>query len=105
MRWDDRKRDIGQRIVQIRKRKGWKQTELAKRLEVTRERLGRWERGVRAPSLEDLAALSEVLAVPMDELGLGQSSGEPFPPAQLRELVHHLKAMARMLRPWMERVK
>jgi transcriptional regulator with XRE-family HTH domain len=104
MSWDEQKRELGQRIVRIRKRKGWKQTELARRLEVTRERLGRWERGVRTPSLEDLAALSEVLAVPLEELGLGQA-GEPLPPTQLQELVHHLKAMARLLRPWMERMK
>ena len=59
MRWDEQKRDLGQRIVRIRKRKGWKQTELARRLEVTRERRGRWERGGRAPSLEDLAAFGK----------------------------------------------
>lgn len=67
---------------------------------MTGERLGRWERGVRAPSLEDLAALSEVLAVPLEELGLGQGGGEPLPPVQLQELVPHLKALARLLRPW-----
>jgi transcriptional regulator with XRE-family HTH domain len=101
----EQKRQLGQRIVQTRKRKKWKQTELAAQLAVTRERLGRWERGVAAPSVVELAALSEALAVPLEELGLGRSRDELLPPVQIRELVLHLKAMARLLRPWMERAK
>lgn len=101
----EQKQQLGQRIVQIRQRKKWKQTELATQLEVSRERVGRWERGVAAPSVVELAALSEALEVPMEELGLGRNREELLPHAQARELILHLKAMARVLRPYMERAK
>jgi transcriptional regulator with XRE-family HTH domain len=101
----EQKQKLGQAIVQIRKKRRYKQTELATKLEVTRERLGRWERGVAAPSVVELVALGEALAVPLEELGLGRVREELLPQVQVRELVLHLKAMARLLRPWMERAK
>jgi transcriptional regulator with XRE-family HTH domain len=101
----ERRRELGRRIVQARKRRSWNQVELARRLEVPRDRLGKWERGLNAPSLEDLVALGEVLGLPLGELVLGRRSEEPFSSGELRELVVHLNAMARLLRPWMERKK
>ncbi len=69
------RRELGRRIVQLRKRRRWSQGELAGRLGVTRERVGNWERGEHAPPLEALAALGEVLRVPLDELVLGRRRG------------------------------
>jgi len=67
--------ELGRRIVQLRKRRRWSQADLAGRLGVTRERVGNWERGEHAPPLEALAALGEVLRVPLDELVLGRRRG------------------------------
>ncbi len=97
------KKELGARIVKARKRRGWKQAELAGRLGVQRERLGSWERGRSAPSLEDLALLSEVLEVPFEELGLGRRREEALSPWELTELARHLAAMERLLKPWMSR--
>src|SRR4051812_7310747 len=72
------KKTVGERIVRTRQRRGWSQAELARRLEVTRERLGKWERGATSPGLEELVWLSEVLQVPVWELGLGESPEEPL---------------------------
>jgi transcriptional regulator with XRE-family HTH domain len=69
------RRELGRRIVQLRKRRGWSQADLAGRLGVTRERVGNWERGEHAPPLEALAALGEALRVPLDELVLGRRRG------------------------------
>lgn len=101
----EQKRQLGERIAQIRKKRRFKQAELAARLGVPRERVGRWERGVAAPSVVELAALSEELEVPMEELGIGKAREELLPHAQARELILHLKAMARVLQPYMERAK
>lgn len=102
------RQELGRRLVLKRKRKGWTQAELARRVGVTRERAGKWERGLNAPSLEELAALSEVLGVGIEELGLGGSPQESSSPAsisaaELTELFGHLSAMARLLKPWLER--
>lgn len=101
----DLRKTLGFRIVGIRKRRGWNQSQLAARLGVPRERLGRWERGVNAPSLEDLSTLSEVLEVPLEELGLGRAPKEPISAGELRELTGCVLAMGRLLRPWMGRRK
>ncbi len=97
------KKELGARIVKARKRRGWKQAELAERLGVQRERLGSWERGRTAPGLEDLALLSEVLEIPFEELGFGRRMEEALSPVELAELARHLTAMARLLKPWMAR--
>ena len=99
------KKELGARIVKARERRGWKQAELAGRLGVQRERLGSWERGRSAPSLEDLALLSEVLEVPFEELGLGRRREEALSPWEVTELARHLAAMARLLKPWMSRLR
>jgi transcriptional regulator with XRE-family HTH domain len=62
---------FGQRILRLRQAKGWSRRELARRLGVSQERLGYWERGEHAPSLAALAALREALGVPIDELVIG----------------------------------
>jgi len=100
------RQELGRRLVLKRKRKGWTQAELARRMGVSRGRLGKWELGLNAPSLEDLVALSEVLDVGFEELGLGRSPQalqESISTAELQELFGHLSAMARLLKPWMER--
>lgn len=66
---------LGRRIVQLRRRRAWSQGDLARRLGVTRERVGNWERGENRPPLESLAALGEAFRVPLDELVLGRRRG------------------------------
>jgi putative transcriptional regulator len=97
------RRELGARIVKVRKRRDWSQVELARRLGVQRERLGSWERGRSAPGLEDLTLLSKVLEVPLEELGLGRPAAEPLSAAELMELARHCVTMTRLLKPWMER--
>jgi putative transcriptional regulator len=98
--------ELGRRVVEIRERRGWNQSELARRLGVPRGRLGKWERGVNEPSLEDLAALSETLEVPLAELGIGRTPEGPeaaLSPAEVMELVRLMGAMGRLLKPWIQR--
>ena len=91
------------RIAGIRKRRGWSQSQLAARLGVPRDRLSKWERGMNAPSLDDLSGLSEVLEVPLEELGLGRAPEGPISSADLKELTRYFLAMGRLLKPWMTR--
>ena len=66
---------IGQRVHRWRRDKGLKRSELAKRLGVSRQRVGNWERGVNTPTLEVLPGLARELGVTVDEL----ITGEPWP--------------------------
>ena len=54
---------IGERIKEIRKSKGLKQTELAEMLEVSPGGLQQWENGKRSPKLETIRKIAGALNV------------------------------------------
>ena len=93
-------RELGLGILRFRQRKGWSQAMLARRLEVTRHRVGKWERGLSPPSLEDLTALLGVLEVTFEELVLGGPVPAPqIPPAQRSEVTMCLNGLLRAIKP------
>ena len=102
---DSLKKRFGKAIVKARQRRKWSQSELARRLKTSRERLGKWERGVHAPGLEDVALLSEVLEIPFWELGLGEAPEEALSSREILELARSFMAMSRLLRPWLGRLR
>ena len=69
---------IGQRIVQTRESKGWKQKELATRTGIPVPTLNRIERGQQSVFAERMATLARVLNVSTDYL-LGLIE-DPTPP-------------------------
>jgi transcriptional regulator with XRE-family HTH domain len=79
--------DLGHRIARLRVARGWKQRELARRLEVSPSRLSRLERG-SWPRPEELATLRRVFSVSLDELVLGDT-----PPAVEGEAARLLKQL------------
>ena len=62
------RRELGRRLVELRRCRKWSQRELARRAGVHWSRLGKWERGECAPPLSMLAALSHVLEVTPNQL-------------------------------------
>ena len=65
--------ELGRRIVRLRRTRSWTRGELAKRMRVSRERLGHWERGSSTPPLKALVGLSRELGISVDELLTGES--------------------------------
>jgi transcriptional regulator with XRE-family HTH domain len=59
---------FGQRLAAIRKKKGWSQTEFAKRLNVTRNLIDYYERRAVNPTLEFMRQAAEALEVSVAEL-------------------------------------
>jgi transcriptional regulator with XRE-family HTH domain len=84
-------RELGARIARLRGEKGWTQPDLARRLEVSRERLSKWERGKHEPPLDMVIALCDALEVSIDEL----VTGSPAP--QAAECVETLQAAERIV--------
>lgn len=95
---------IGTAIAKARRRRKWSQSELARRLRTSRERLSKWERGIHAPGLEEVALLSEVLGIPFRELGLGEAPEEALSAEAMLELARSFTAIHRLLRPWLSRL-
>ena len=67
---------LGSRIAVLRRAKGWSQSELARRLQVSPSAVGMYEQGRREPAAEVLVALSEQLGVTVDYLLTGKMTEE-----------------------------
>lgn len=63
---------LNENIQALRKAKGLSQEELALKLNVVRQTVSKWERGLSVPDAEMLVALGEVLDAPMSTL-LGET--------------------------------
>ena len=60
--------EIGNKIVELRKKKGLSQEELAEEVGVARQTISKWELGETAPDLKQAKKLSEIFKVSLDEL-------------------------------------
>ncbi|WP_418718808.1 helix-turn-helix domain-containing protein [Candidatus Allofournierella merdipullorum] len=64
---------IAEKIKALRQARGWTQSELARRMGVTRNGINSWEQGLSMPSLSSLVELARTFSVTTDYLlGLEQ---------------------------------
>lgn len=63
--------NIGERITALRKEKNISQTELAKRLNVSRQAVSKWEQGTSSPDTDRLIQLAEILGTEVEYLATG----------------------------------
>lgn len=70
---------LEEKLTALRKENGLSQTELAERLDVTRQAISRWETGTSAPSTDNLISLSRLYGVGLDDL-LGDKAKEEAKP-------------------------
>ena len=69
---------LNENIKAVRKTKGLSQEELAIKLNVVRQTVSKWERGLSVPDSEMLISISEVLETPVGVL-LGETVKEDAP--------------------------
>lgn len=72
---------VAERLAALRQRAGLSQGEVAERLNVSRQAVSRWETGLTIPSIDNLARLSRLYGITLDEL-LGHSPVLPPEPPQ-----------------------
>ena len=101
--------ELSRRIVRLRRGLGWSREDLARRIRVSRERLGHWERATHSPPLRALVSLGRVLGVSMDELLTGASRDEAHSVAFLSrrertEAARHFRSLNRCLIPLLKEV-
>ena len=63
--------NLGERISSLRQKRSISQTELAKRLDVSRQAVSKWEKGQSSPDTVKLIQLAEVLGVEVEYLATG----------------------------------
>lgn len=59
---------LAEKIMQLRKKNGWSQEELAEKLNVSRQSVSKWESGASIPDIDRIVALSGLLGVSTDYL-------------------------------------
>ena len=67
---------MGEKILNMRKARGWNQEELAERIGVTRQAVSRWESGAAKPDADKIIAICDLFGVSADYLLRDQYSGE-----------------------------
>ena len=60
--------NISNRIIRLRKQKGWSQEELAEKLDVSRQSVSKWESSASVPDLTRILQMSELFGVTTDYL-------------------------------------
>lgn len=60
--------EFNEKLLTLRKQKGWTQEELAEALYVSRTAISKWESGRGYPSIDSLKAISKLFSISIDEL-------------------------------------
>lgn len=67
---------FNERLLELRKQKGWSQEELGYKINVSRQTISKWEAGQTTPELEKLRILAEIFEITVDELINGNEAIE-----------------------------
>ncbi len=59
---------LADKIIELRKKQGWSQIDLAERLDVSRQSVSKWEMAQAVPELDKIIRMSELFAVTTDYL-------------------------------------
>lgn len=59
---------FNEKLIELRKQKGWSQEELGDKLNVSRQTVSKWESGQTTPEMDRLILLSELFEITLDEL-------------------------------------
>lgn len=80
---------LGENLKNIRKAKGLSQEELAVKLNVVRQTISKWEKGISVPDSEMLIEIANTLETPVFTL-LGETAGLQEPPDTIQSLSEKL---------------
>ena len=71
---------LAEKIMQLRKKNGWSQEELAEQLNVSRQSVSKWESAQSIPDLNKILLMSELFGVTTDYLLKDDAAEEPSEP-------------------------
>jgi transcriptional regulator with XRE-family HTH domain len=89
-------RAFGHRLVRLRTRRQWSRPDLAQQLGVSRDRLAKWEAGIREPPMHLLIGIAKLLDVTLDELMTGKA-----PPRLTLDEQEKLRSRLEALQKWL----
>ena len=81
---------LADKIIEMRKKNGWSQEELADQLEVSRQSVSKWESAQSVPDMNKILRLSELFGVSTDYLLIGKSIDKELTRTQLLSVISQL---------------
>ena len=95
---------FSEKLLELRRREGLSQEQLADRLGVTRQSVSKWESGAAVPELSKLVALSDLFSVSVDYLVKDrlEEPDRPAPeaPSSTAKLEEQVEEISRYFRGW-----
>lgn len=64
--------NLGERLLELRKKKGLSQEEMAEKINVSRQTISKWETGLSTPEFDKIEPLSKLFEISVDELVTGK---------------------------------
>ena len=83
---------IGKRLAEIRKKRNYKQTDLAAKLNVSQQVISNIERGVTAPDIEQLKKFADIYQISLDQL-VGREFLNDDSDTIERQIMNYIKQM------------
>ena len=68
--------NFSEKLIKLRKEKGFSQEELGNKLNVARQTVSKWELGETTPEMDKLIKMSEIFDITLDELIKGEKEEE-----------------------------
>lgn len=94
--------NLGERIIALRKERDISQTELARRLNVSRQAVSKWEQGTSSPDTAKLIQLAQILETDVEYLATGI---RPEPKSVVLNVVETVEKEKIMVREVIRHVK
>ena len=60
--------ELGEKILELRKKMNFSQEELAEKVNVTRQPISKWELGETCPDIKQAKELSKIFSISLDEM-------------------------------------
>jgi len=83
--------NIGSKITELRKTKGWSQAELAGEINVSRVIIGRYERNEAVPSIDIAKKMADIFGISLDYL-VGEGKNAKFDKKTL-QIIEDIEAL------------
>lgn len=82
--------EFSNKLMELRKEKGWSQEELGNKIDVSRQTVSKWELGQTTPEMNKLIEISRLFQITVDELICANSNydSKEKPPVRLQEGEH-----------------
>ena len=74
------------KLIELRKKNGWSQEELAEKVNVTRQSVSKWESGASIPNIDNMIALADLYDMSVDMLARNLTTTVPPQPDEGKHL-------------------